>query len=244
MRIDSWRALRFVGAMRLLLLLCALAGGIGAAVPPARPDAAEAALVTALKIFRTDGPRGWAFTQTTAAGGSSLAERFDPAQRDLARWTLLQQDGHAATPEEQRDYVEGQKHQAQGATAPKLTEQFDLRTLETVSTTAERTTYRCRLKPGEAGDRTAAFLRVTLVLHTPTRTIESIEIANVAAFNPTFGVNISEMKTVMTYSLPVADRPSLPQQVTTRLRGRAFWVKSLDADMTVTFTDYAKAGKQ
>ena len=85
---------------------------------------------------------------------------------------------------------------------------------------------------------------MTFVLHRPTRTIESLEIANIAGFSPTFGVKISEMKTVLTYSLPATDRPSLPQKVTTHLRGRAFWVKSLDADMTVTFSDYAKAGKQ
>jgi len=222
--------------MRLLLFLCALVSGACAAVPPE--------LAAALKTFRTDGPRGWAFTQTTESGATSFVERFDPAQRDLARWTLLRQDGHAATPEEQRNYLEDQKHRAQGTTAPKLTEQFDLRTLETVATTAERTTYRCRLIQGETGDTTAAFLRVTLVLHQPTRTIESLEIASIAGFSPTFGVKISEMKTVLTYSLPDADRPSLPQKVTTHLRGRAFWVKSLDADMTVTFSDYAKAGKQ
>lgn len=236
MRVDSSRALQFVGAMRLLVLLCTLAATVAAAVPEE--------LAIALKTFRTDGPRGWAFTQTTTAEGKSLAERFDPAKRDLARWALLQQDGHAPTVEERSAYLEDLKGRAQGATAPKLTEQFDLTTLETVTATTERATYRCRLKPAEKGDETSAFLRVTLVVHKPTQTIESVEVANIAPFSPTFGVKIAEMKTTMTYSLPTADRPSLLQQVTTRLRGRAFWVKSLDADMTVTFTDYAKAGKQ
>ena len=52
------------------------------------------------------------------------------------------------------------------------------------------------------------------------------------------------MKTVMTYSLPSANTPSLPLTVATHLRGRAFLVKSLDAEMTVVFSDYAKAGKK
>ena len=99
-------------------------------------------------------------------------------------------------------------------------------------------------KPAERGDETSAFLRVTLVVHKPSQTIESLEVANTTGFSPTFGVKIAEMKTTMTYSLPTADRPSVPQKVVTRLRGQAFWFKSLDADMLVTFTDYAKAGKQ
>jgi hypothetical protein len=222
--------------MRFFVLLLAFAGSLVAAIPPE--------LATALQTFRTDGPRGWAFTQTTAAEGKSLAERFDPAQRDLARWTLVQQDGHAPTVEERSAYLDDLKHRAQGATAPKLTEQFDLASLETISVTPERATYRCHLKPAEAGDQTSAHLLVTLVVHKPTQTIESLEIANTVAFSPTFGVKIVEMKTVMTYSLPTSDRPSLSQKVTTRLRGRAFWFKSLDADLIVTFTDYAKAGKQ
>ena len=236
MRIDSLRALPFVGRMRFFVFLWVLASTGFGAVPPE--------LAAALKSFRTDGPRGWAFTQTTEAEGRSLTERFDPAQRDLSRWTLLRQDGHVPTADERRDYIEDLKHRTQGETAPKLTEQFDLGTLETVADTPDLATYRLRLKPSEAGDKTAEFLRVTLVLHKPTQTIASLELANITAFAPTFGVKISEMRTVMTYSLPVDGRPSLPEKVTTRLRGRAFWLKSLDADMTVTFSDYLRAGRQ
>ena len=42
-------------------------------------------------------------------------------------------------------------------------------------------------------------------------------------------------------TLPTAERPSLLLGVTTHLRGRAFLVKSLDQDMTVTRADFAKA---
>jgi hypothetical protein len=82
------------------------------------------------------------------------------------------------------------------------------------------------------------------VLHKPTGTIESFELANTGPFAPTFGVKIAEMRTLMTYSQPNGDTPSLPQTVLTRVRGTAFWVKSLDAEMTVTFSDYAKAGRK
>ena len=40
-----------------------------------------------------------------------------------------------------------------------------------------------------------------------------------------------------------AGRPSLLQKVTLRVRAKAFWVKSLDQDMTVTYTDHRFAGR-
>lgn len=219
--------------MRLLLLLCALAVSSFAAAPPA--------LETALAAFRTDGPRGWSFTQTTAGDGHRRVERYDAAQPEFNRWTLLQEDGHAATPDELADYRDKLSRRSRGGTAPRVTDQLDLATLETVADDAEHTTYRCRLKPGEPGDETARYLRATLVLHKPTHTIESFEIAATEPFSPTFGVKIAEMRTRMTYSLPEAGRPSLLLQSSTRLRGRAFLLKSLDADLLVTFTNYEKA---
>lgn len=222
--------------MRFLFLLCALAATAGAAVP--------ADLAAALKTFRTDAPRGWSFTQTTAGDGHSRVERYDAARPEFDRWTLLNQDGRPPSADEQLDYKQKLVRRSSNSTAPLITEQLDLTQPETVADGPDRATYRCRLKAGEAGDKTAEFLRVTLVVHKPTLTVASLEISNLGEFSPTFGVTIAAMKTVMTYSLPTGDTPSLPQQVTTHLRGRAFYFKSLDADMTVAYADYAKAGKK
>jgi len=222
--------------MRFLFLLCVLASAAGATAP--------ADLAAALKTFRTDAPRGWSFTQTTAGEGQRRVERFDAAQPEFDRWTLLKQDSRTPSAEEQIDYKQKLTRRSRGGNAPVLNDQLDLAAPEVVAESPERATYRCRLKPGEAGDKTAEFLRVTLVVHKPTQTIESLEISSASAFQPTWGVTIAEMKTVMTYSLPAGERPSLPQTVTTRLRGRAFFVKSLDADMTVAYADYLKAGKK
>jgi hypothetical protein len=236
MRIDSRRTFRFHGAMRFWVLFFALASAALAAVPPE--------LAAALENFRAEPAKGWSFTQTSVGDGKSTVEHCDAAKPEFERWTLVQQNGREPTADEEQNYFEIHTRRSRNGTAPKLTEQFDLATLETVSDSAERAIYRLRFKPGETGDRTSEFLRITLVLHKPTKTIESIELASVSEFSPTFGVKIAEMKTTMTYSLPSDDRPSLPQTVTTRLRGRAFFFKSLDADMTVTFADYTWAGKK
>ena len=235
MRIDSWHRFRFLGAMRWLVLLCALIQAGSAAVPPG--------LSSVLEKFRPDPPRGWSYLQTTAAEGQSTVERCDAAKPEADRWTLVQKDGRAPTAQEAADYAEIRSRRSRGGTAPSLTEQFDLATAEIVADLPERATYRLRLKPGEADDRTAAFLRVTVIVHKPTQTVASIELASTGEFHPAFGVTIAEMKTTLTYSAPAGDRPSLPQTVTTRVRGRAFLFKSLDADMTVTFSDYERIGR-
>ena len=168
-------------------------------------------------------------------------ERYDATQPEFNRWTLLQQDDRAPTADELRDYHEKLSRRSRGGTAPRLTDQLDLTTLVVQTDSPERATLRARLKPGEEGDATGKHMVATIILHKPSRTIESFQLAADATFSPTLGVKIMAMKTLMTYSLPDETRPSLLQTSTTHLRGRAFFVKSLDADMTVTFTDYEPA---
>lgn len=222
--------------MRLILVLCLIFQAARAAVP--------AELAAALKAFRPDPPRGWSYTQTTSAEGKTTVERYDATQAEFERWTLRQQDGRAPTPDEAKRYREIRSRWSRSGTAPKITEQLELPTLELISDTAERATYRCRVQRGQAGDETAGFLRATLVLHKPSQTIESIELGSTGEFSPTFGVKIAAMKTRLNYSLPTAEKPVMPQAVVTHVRGRAFWFKSLDAEMTVIYSNYVRAGRK
>lgn len=222
--------------LRFLFLFCALVRIASAATPPL--------LEAALKTFRADPPPGWSFTQSTHADGASVVERSDAAKAAFERWSLVEKDGRKPTTHELNEYADLRSRRSPGGTAPKITEQLDLAKIETVTDTADRATYRCPLLPGEQGDETAKYLRATIVVHKPTTTIESIELASIGEFSPTFGVKIAEMKTTMTYALPFGDTPTLPQKVMTRLRGKAFLFKSLDGDMTVTFSDYSKPQKR
>ena len=222
--------------MRLLFLFCAFASFASAKIPSALSDA--------LAAFRAEGAPGWSYRQTTVAGGKSLVERYNPALPEFERWSLLEKDGRPTTPDEQRDYREKQTRRSRGGTAPRITDSLDLTTVELISETPEQAVYRCRLKKTETGDSTAEFLRATLVLHTPTQTIEQFELSNTAPFSPALTIKIAEMKTVMSFSRPTPDRPSVLLGVTTRLRGRAFYFKSLDEDMAVTCSEHTKASSR
>ena len=80
--------------------------------PPAPPATAPLAvlapipadLAAALDAFRAEGPKGWAFTQTTTGGGRDRVERYDPSRRGPARWTLLSEKGRAPSDAEQLRY--------------------------------------------------------------------------------------------------------------------------------------------
>lgn len=228
-----------------LLLICALSGvpgGAGSAA--AATESLVQDLTRALATFRTEAPRGWSFIQTTKSGANSTVERCDTAKPEFNRWTLVQKDGQAPTEDEKREYAALRSRRSRRGTAPKLADQLDLTTLELIAQTGDRATVRCRMKPAEPGDTVANFLSATITWHTPTRTIERVVLASAGEFSPALGVRIRDMRTVMTYHLPENGQPSLPASVSTRVRGRAFWFKSLDAERSVTFTEYAWAGRR
>lgn len=233
MLIDLREAFGFHAEMRSLLLLWFAATVARCATP--------APLAAALANFRTDGAPGWSYVQTSVAGTESLVERYDAEQMEFTRWSLIAKNGRPATESEQREYREKQTRRSSGGTAPKITESLDLTRVEVVSEDSRQTVYSCCLKPGEQGDKTAKHLRAILVLNKVAGTIERLEIFSTSAFAPTLGIKIAEMKTVMHFSVPAAEMPSVLLKVTTQLRGRAFFFRSLDQDLTATYSEHVKA---
>ena len=222
-------------AALLLLPTIGLWGAPHETIPPEVRDA--------VANFRPEGPKGWSFTQTTVAAGRKMVESYDSARPEFNRWNLIAEDGKTPTIEEAARYRQKFTRHSQHNGSPRLNDQIDLASLRLIDESPERVRYEARLKPTESGDQTAAFLRAIIVWQKSFAAIESFAIENTAPFAPSFGVKIQEMRTTMTYSLPTREAPALLQTITTRLRGRAFWVKSLDADMEVIYSDYVPIRK-
>lgn len=197
-----------------------------------------------LKAFRAEGTANWAFIQATEAGGKSLVEHFDPSKPEFSRWTLLKKDGIAPTDAEVKDYRERLSRRTNSGTAPSVKDQIDPATCELVSEDGERAVYRFHLKTSTNDDRSAAHMAAVFTLHKPTATIERVELSAFEPFSPMFAVKITEAKTTILYSLPTTERTTLLQQVNVHIRGRAMWLKSLDEDMTVTYTEHVFVGKK
>lgn len=224
--------------MRTLLLLLFVA--VGTALPAASaslPDDLRAALAG----YRAEGSKGWAFTQSTRAAGKSLVERYDPRLPEFRRWTLLQKNGRPPTEKEIAAYAEQQTRRSRGDTAPNVKEQIDEATGQRVEDDGTRAHWRFRLRTTDEDDRSAAHMAVTFVLHRPTGTIERMELASFEPFKPVTGIAIEQARTVVEYSLPDGERPTLLQRITVTLRGRAWWIKSLDDDMEVVYSDFESA---
>ncbi len=208
-----------------------------------RADGPSPALAEALTTFRTEGPRGWAFTQTSSTPDLSRVETFDPLQPDHLKMTLIEENGAPPSPETLRVYREQQTRRSGGYNAPKVTEQLDLATAELTGTEDDRETWLFRLKPGDSDDKTARHMNATLTFHPASGTIERIVLANFEPFSPVFGVSVETARTDIRYSLPAGDTPSLLQRIEVSIRGRAFLFKSLDSDMTVVYSDHRYVGK-
>lgn len=225
--------------MRLLFLALFLTVAGRLAADPTPPE-----LAAALKDFRAEGTKGWAFTQTTTGEGKSLVERFEPLGKHFQQWTLIQQNGRSPTPEELEKYNQRKAQRSSNETAPNVKDQLAPGSCEVIGETAERGVYRFSLTPADDSDKAAAYMKATFTLHRPTGTIERVELASTGPFSPVFFINVKEARTTMDYSLPAGDRPSLLLSVNVTIRGRAMWIRSLDQDLAVTYTDYVFAGKK
>lgn len=208
-------------------LLCLTVAG--RAMPPE--------LSTALANFRADGPKGWAFTQSTKSDRHSMVERYNPLTRPPFSWSLQLKDGHPPTEKDLAQYQQKVAFRSNDGVAS-VKDQIIPESCELVSQTDDTATYSFKLKPGAPDDRTAEFMTAYFTLHRPTRTIIQVELGNHQPFSPMLAVKVTEARTTMNYSVPTADTPSFLLSVHTKMRGKAFWVRSLDDDLYVAYTDH------
>ncbi len=233
---------RLVPVLSALALLAALP-----ACSPA-PSAAEPArallsslppeLASALDHFRAEGPKGWAFTQTTEGQGKNRVERYDPRQRGSARWTLLLENGVAPTEEEQRRYrdtrppLDASSH---------LASQFDRAAVSLVSRDAASAVYEFALKPASETDTAAAHMRARVSLDLATGAIVRVELFNFRPFKPASSLVIEEAHTVLVYAPPADGRPALPLESTMTVKGKRFWFRDFEQTVASRFTDHEDA---
>ncbi len=229
---DPFSTLTMLFRLTAVFLLCA---ALSARAMPAE-------LTAALDKFRADGPKGWAFTQTTRSDTRSMVERHDPLIRAPFSWTLIKQNDREPTEKELNDYRNRVAFRSNDGTAS-VKDQIIPESCELVAETDDTADYRFKLAPGSDEDRTAAFMTATFTLHRPSGTITRVDLGNHEPFSPMFAVKIAEARTIMDYSTPEGDRPSLLMKVHTRVRGRAFWFRSLDDDLHVTYSDHVNQAK-
>lgn len=196
-----------------------------------------------LKDFRTEGPKGWSFTQASHSEDRSRVETFNPLKASHLRWSLVSENGAPPSSKTTETYRQQQTRRTSGQTAPNVKQQLILESAELREEDDERQIWYFRLRPGADDDSSAEHMGTTLTFHLPSKTIERIDLASFEAFSPVFGVNVESARTSLVYSLPTEAKPSLLKKISVSIRGRAFFFKSLDSDMTVSYSDYEYMGK-
>lgn len=209
-----------------------------------RAGAMPTELTQALKMYRAEGATNWAYVQTTESSkGQSLVEHFDPSKPVFSRWTLLKKNGTAPGEADLKDYRDRLSRRTTG-TAPNIKDQLDLASCELLNDDSERASYRFHLLVTDKSDRSAAHMNAVFTLHKPTGTIERVTLAAFEPFSPMFTVKVAEAETKIDYSLPTNEHPTHLLKITMRMRGSVMWFKSLDEDMSVTYSDFTYVGKK
>ncbi len=230
-----------------ILLACATLAALPGCAPATDPAAAAfgpalpaepPALAAALSTFRAEGPKGWAFTQTTAGGGKDRVERFDPRQRGNLRWTLLNEKGRPPTPEEQQRYRDTRPATDSAAN---IVAQLDRSAVALVSSDSASSTYEYRLKPGGEHDTAAAHMRARFTLDHASGSFTRVEMFNFEPFKAASSLIIEEARTTLLYDLPAEGRPALPREVSLKVRGQRFWIRDFEQNITSTFSDHEDA---
>lgn len=230
-----------------ILLACAAFATLPACAPATDPAAAAFGpvlaaeppeLAAALDTFRAEGPKGWAFTQTTTGGGKDRVERFDPRQRGPARWTLLSEKNRPPTDEEQKRYRD-----TRPATdsASNLAAQLDRTAVALVAEDAATATYEYRLNPAGEHDTSAAHMHARFTQDRATGAFTRVELYNFEPFKAASSLVIQEARTTLLYDLPADGRPALPREVSLKVRGQRFWIRDFEQAITSTFSDHEDA---
>ncbi|MBI2514563.1 MAG: hypothetical protein HYV96_21520 [Opitutae bacterium] len=195
----------------------------------------------ALAQFTSDAPRGWAYTLTTTRGEDTSVERYDPSRPKGGQWTLLQRNGRAPTADEIERYL---RYKASSAppTARATFEKGDLDrgTFELLREDATSAEYRGRFRE-DLKEPLLAHLVLDLKLAKHPAAVQAFTLRLNAPFTPALGVKMTELEVSMEFSPPTAERPSLPRESRSRFRGRLFYFKSIEEDLRIAYSDFARA---
>lgn len=228
---------RAVGAVRLILLAASalIASPTGAIEPPALA-------VRALDAMDRYDQTEWSYTKSTSSKDGRRVERHDASQPDGDRWSLVTIDGRAPTSREIREYQrEKKKESEERKKRANDRQEIDRSTLRLISETAESATFRFHPRTSRWIDEsTARAVAGTLVVRKEDEWVERLELRVDEEIRPFPGVTVSEFELSLQFSRDAESGEIVPSTIQSRIRGRAFLVKSLDDDRTTHYSEFSR----
>jgi hypothetical protein len=219
----------------LVLLAATLASAMFAAGPP--PLA-----IQALERMNAFDEGSWSYTRTTRTREGIRVERHDAARRAGERWSLVAIDGRTPSADETQDYQrEKAKERERQKGRADYTQEIDRNSIRLISETPERATFTFRPgSNGRGGKELARKVEGTMVVRKDGGWIERFELGAEEEVRPMPGVKISDFSLILRFSRHPSSGDIVPHELESRIRGRAFFVKSIDAERTSSFSDFHK----
>ena len=205
--------------------------------------AAEPEIVRkALDAVDRDHREGWAYTMTVVEDGKRRVERFDPSG-DGEEWSLLRIEGLPPTKKDLEDYEEITERRRRNGDDDSVRDMIKPGTLRFVSEDQSHVTYAFDVAADNDRERKMMdHVTGTLQIRKEGPYVDRLDLASDEAFKPMTGVKIDSFSMTITYVV-VADGPVAPRQMMTKVKGKAFLIKTIDSDVRLTFSDYEFVGE-
>ena len=207
------------------------------------PAAAHPLAIEALDRLESVDNDTWSYTMTSRSKNGVTIERHDAAAPAGARWTLLQKEGRAPTEKELLEYQEEKaERDARRDKGQRDDEQeVDRSSIRLVSEDERAATFHFQVN--SSGRMEKAFTKHilgTLVVNKNGSWAERFELRSTKPIRPIPGVSVREFNVIMTFWRDAQSGEVLFETMQSRIRGRAFGIKSLDDDHHVRFTDFRR----
>ena len=182
------------------------------------------------------------FTRSMQDGDLSTIERFDPSHDS---WELLEIDGRAPNAKELERFSDDQKKRA-NRTSPTALEFDDLAVPGSYKLSEDsnlEAVYEFAPAPEAADDRKITDALVgKLVVDKDLQSVAYFEVSNTQPFSPVFGVKVRSMYQKVEYRWLDEQEVFVIGEVTVKMSGKAFGMKKVSQDVTVTFGEFDCSG--
>ena len=178
------------------------------------------------------------FTRSMQDGDRSTTERFDP---NLGSWELLEIDDRAPNARELEKYSDDQKERADRS-LPTALELDDLAVPGSFRLSADsdlNAIFEFAPAPESSEDEEIiAALVGKLNVDKDLLSVAYFEVRNTQPFSPAFGVKVRNMYQKVEYRWLEEQEVFVIGEVTMKVSGRAFGMKKVSQDVTVTFDEF------
>lgn len=222
--------------MRAVLIALALLSAFSAVAAEPHPLAVQA--LNTLDAFEED---AWSYTRSTKGKNGSRVERHDATRPVAERWTLIRIEGRVPTAREQEKFRKEKAEALQRRRKGDDDNDVDRDSIQLVSETPQRATFRFRTKAsGAVESKVARQITGTLVVNKAGGWAEQFELRSSGEVAPVPGVKLSAFRLTMTFQRHAGTSAIVPEAIELSMRGRAFLVKSLDEDRSTRYSDFLR----